>query len=69
MVFITLLKFIKKNVKVILILMTSNPIIIKLKKLKKSREKLNPFLIYPEISIHVIFILALVSSIYALAGI
>jgi hypothetical protein len=49
--------------------MTSNPIIIKLKKLKKSREKLNPFLIYPEISIHVIFILALVSSIYALAGI
>jgi hypothetical protein len=40
-------------------------IIIKLKELKK----LNPFLVFPEISIHVIFILALLSSIYALAGI
>jgi len=41
----------------------------KVKKLKKSREKLNRFLVFPEISIHIIFILALLSSIYALAGV
>jgi len=69
MIFIPLLKLTIKNVKVIQTLMTTNPIIIKLKKLKKSREKLNFFLVFPEISIHVIFILVLLSSIYALAGI
>ena len=69
MVFISLLKLTVKNVKVIQILMTAIPIIIKFNKLKKSREKLNPFLVFPEISILVIFILALLSSIYALAEI
>jgi len=69
MVFIPLLKLTIKNVKVIQILMTANPIIIKLNKLKKSREKLNPFLVFPEISILVIFILVLLSSVYALAEI
>jgi len=69
MVFIPLLKLTIKNVKVIQILMTANPIIIKLNKLKKSREKLNPFLVFSEIFIFVIFILALLSSIYALARI
>jgi len=51
LVFIPLLKLTIKNVKVIQILMTANPIIIKLNKLKKTREKLNPFLLFPEISI------------------
>jgi len=69
MVFIPLLKLTIKNGEDIHILMTANPIIIKLNKLKKSREKLNPFLVFPEISILVTFILALLSSIYALAGI
>jgi len=69
MVFIPLWKLTIKNVKVIQILMTANPIIIKLNKLKKSREKLNPFLVFPEISILVIFILVLLSSVYALAEI
>jgi len=46
-VFIPLLKLTIKNVKVIQILLTANPIIIKLKKLKKSGEKLNPFLGIP----------------------
>ena len=41
----------------------------KVKLIKKTREKLNPFLVFPEISILIIFILALLSSIYALAGI
>jgi len=69
MVFIPLLKLTIKNGEDIHILMTANPIIIKLNKLKKSREKLNPFLVFPEISILVTFILALLSSIYALVGI
>ena len=69
MVFIPLLKLTIKNGEDIHILMTANPIIIKLNKLKKSREKLNPFLVFPGISIHFIFILALHSLIYALARI
>jgi len=39
MVFVSLLKLTRKNVKAILILMTANPIIIKLKKLKKKKKK------------------------------
>jgi len=41
MVFIPLLKLTLKNVKVIQILMTANPIIIKLKKLKKKKQEKN----------------------------
>jgi len=41
MVFIPLLKLTIKNVKVIQILMTANPIIIKLKKLKKKKQEKN----------------------------
>jgi len=39
MVFVSLLKLTRKNVKAILILMTANPIIIKLKKIKKKKKK------------------------------
>jgi len=74
MVFIPPLKLTIKNVKVnFQILMTANSIIIKLKKkIKKKNQEKNKnffFLVRPENSIHVIYILALLSSIYALSGI